>query len=110
MDSNIFSRLPEMATKDVINCSVEITSSGMYVHLEAAEKLKGLTRFVLTKSGNAQYYQFGGNKWNLFSSLPKEECAMYGHCGAYRTCNSDSLDQFCSCVEGFIPKDIKESL
>ncbi|XP_048327462.2 G-type lectin S-receptor-like serine/threonine-protein kinase At2g19130 isoform X2 [Ziziphus jujuba] len=46
-------------------------------------------------------------KWNLFWLQPKQECAVYGFCGAYGVCNGNNFP-FCSCLIGFeakLPRD-----
>ncbi|GLJ44798.1 hypothetical protein SUGI_0942240 [Cryptomeria japonica] len=103
-DGKIFSQVPEMASKEFFNVTVEITSSGLYVSMIPTHKMNGLTRFVMMKSGDTRHAMLDGNKWILFWSQPKDQCAVYGLCGAFGTCNSNNL-HFCSCVQAFTPAD-----
>ncbi|GLJ32938.1 hypothetical protein SUGI_0663460 [Cryptomeria japonica] len=103
-DGNVFSQIPEMTNKDSYNITVENNKSGLYV----TYTLKNiLSRYVLAKSGEIQQYALlNDSRWNLFWSQPRDQCAVYGLCGAYGNCNPNDI-QFCSCVEGFTPTDIQ---
>ncbi|GLJ32899.1 hypothetical protein SUGI_0662680 [Cryptomeria japonica] len=101
-DGKIFSGVPEMTQKGYYNLSVDVTSSGLYV---SYPYVNAPSRFVLIKSGEIQQFYFiDGSQWNMVWSRPRDQCAVYGLCGAYGSCNSNNL-QFCSCVEGFTPAD-----
>ena len=43
------------------------------------------------------------NDWNMYSSIPKDECDFYGLCGVYGSCNI-SRSPKCECMKGFVPK------
>ncbi|GLJ44801.1 hypothetical protein SUGI_0942290 [Cryptomeria japonica] len=103
-DVNAFSGIPEMVIEGLYNVSVENTSSGLYVSYKLLHNINGFSRVVLTKSGDNGEALYDGSTWNIFWSVPRDECAVYGLCGAYGICNSNNL-KFCSCVEGFSPKD-----
>ncbi|GLJ32922.1 hypothetical protein SUGI_0663170 [Cryptomeria japonica] len=103
-DGKVFSQIPEMTDKGSYNITVENKKSGLYV----TYTLKNiLSRFVLAKSGEIQQYGLlNESRWNLFWSQPRDQCGVYGLCGAYGSCNPNNI-QFCSCVEGFTPRDIQ---
>ncbi|GLJ32898.1 hypothetical protein SUGI_0662670 [Cryptomeria japonica] len=104
-DGKVFSQIPEMTNKGSYNISVENTKSGLYVTYTL---MPILSRFVLAKSGELQQYGLLNDSriWNLFWTQPRDQCAVYGLCGAYGSCNSNNI-QFCSCVEGFTPREIQ---
>ncbi|GLJ44805.1 hypothetical protein SUGI_0942380 [Cryptomeria japonica] len=106
-DGNTFSDIPEILVEGLYNVSVESSSSGLYVSYKLITNINGLSRVFLTKSGDYGNALYDGSKWNMFWSVPRDECAVYGLCGAYGICNSCNNLQFCSCVEGFTPKDNK---
>ncbi|GLJ27703.1 hypothetical protein SUGI_0543760 [Cryptomeria japonica] len=88
----------------------------------------GAIQFVLKWNNSVQYWETGIWDGKTFSAVPemingvfytlsiqntssgfygyrpRDQCAVYGFCGAYGSCNSNNL-LFCRCVEGFIPKD-----
>ncbi|KAK6918976.1 Protein kinase domain [Dillenia turbinata] len=39
-------------------------------------------------------------QWNLFFSLPRQQCEVYAYCGPFGACNENSL-HFCTCVNGY---------
>ncbi|GLJ32910.1 hypothetical protein SUGI_0662930 [Cryptomeria japonica] len=104
-DGQFFSRIPGLTDNGFYNFTVENTNSGLYATYTSKTIQK--FRFVLVKSGAIeQYAQLDDGKWNMFWSQPRDQCAIYGLCGAYGNCNSNNV-QFCSCVEGFTPKDTR---
>eukprot|EP01018_Ginkgo_biloba_P011460 Gb_02501 [translate_table: standard] len=77
----------------------------MYFTYSVKPEFKYLSRFVMDKGGEIrQYTLFENGKWTMFWSQPRDQCAVYGLCGPYGSCNQNNL-QFCSCIQGFSPKD-----
>ncbi|GLJ32666.1 hypothetical protein SUGI_0657220 [Cryptomeria japonica] len=106
-NGKIFSQIPEMALLGLYNFSVEDTSSGFYLSytLAPANRNNALSRFIIHTSGEyQQYVLLDNNEWSMFWSQPRDQCNVYNACGAYGICNSNNI-QFCSCMEGFIPRD-----
>ncbi|GLJ20017.1 hypothetical protein SUGI_0362950 [Cryptomeria japonica] len=104
-DGEGFSRIPEMKLNDLFNYKAENTTSGFYISYELRPPVNVLTRFVLQKSGVLQLYAlFDNTNWSVVWSQPTDECSVYSICGANGNCNSNNV-QFCSCVEGFMPRD-----
>ncbi|GLJ32677.1 hypothetical protein SUGI_0657470 [Cryptomeria japonica] len=104
-DGKRFSRIPEMTLKGSFSYSVENTTSGFYISYALSPALNVLERFVLHKSGVFQLYAlFDNTTWSVTWSQPRDECSVYKVCGAYGICNSNNI-QFCSCVQGFVPRD-----
>ncbi|XP_059078245.1 G-type lectin S-receptor-like serine/threonine-protein kinase At2g19130 [Cryptomeria japonica] len=102
-DGNVFSQIPEMSNKALYNISVEIINSGFHVTYTSIAIKNVLSRSL---SRMQLYALLDDAKWTLLWSQPRDQCAVYGLCGAYGICNSNNL-QFCSCVEGFTPKDTR---
>ncbi|KAM4092612.1 hypothetical protein ACB094_06G053400 [Castanea mollissima] len=65
-------------------------------------------RFVVNPSGIAQRFTWldRTNRWELFSTIPADQCANYAFCGAYASCNIGNTP-VCACLEGFLPKSPK---
>ncbi|GLJ27723.1 hypothetical protein SUGI_0544080 [Cryptomeria japonica] len=101
-DGSIFSGIPEMPNGAHYSLSFKNTSSGLYLNYKL---LDAISRFIQVKSGGIQAYaSFDSTKWSITKTRPRDQCAVYGLCGAYGSCNSNNL-QFCTCVEGFTPAD-----
>ncbi|XP_059073446.1 G-type lectin S-receptor-like serine/threonine-protein kinase At2g19130 [Cryptomeria japonica] len=103
-DGIIFSGIPEISEKHIYNVSVEGNSSGLYFTYTLVPNFNALARFVVTKFGQGQQFSFESTGWNMFWSVPRDACAVYGPCGPYGTCDSRNL-ALCSCEEGFKPSD-----
>ncbi|GLJ32956.1 hypothetical protein SUGI_0663640 [Cryptomeria japonica] len=102
-DGHVFSQIPEMTNKALYNISVEDTNTGLYITYTWMILKHELSRFVLVKSGVIQQYSLlDDSRWNLFWFQPRDQCAVYGQCGAYGSCKPNNIE-FCSCVEGFTP-------
>ncbi|GLJ37589.1 hypothetical protein SUGI_0763780 [Cryptomeria japonica] len=107
---NQFTNMPEMSNKDsskiLKTAFVKISPTRMYFTFDQISLFDSFTqRVVLDKSGDlAAYNRISGSSWNLIWSIPRDLCLVYNLCGAYGACNSNNL-QFCSCLEGFKPRD-----
>ncbi|KAL0328213.1 UNVERIFIED_CONTAM: G-type lectin S-receptor-like serine/threonine-protein kinase [Sesamum calycinum] len=51
-------------------------------------------------SGQIKQLSWDNSDWNLFWSQPRQQCEVYAYCGAFGTCNQNSLP-FCDCLPGF---------
>ncbi|RZC53474.1 hypothetical protein C5167_012324 [Papaver somniferum] len=62
------------------------------------------TRMVMGVSGQVKQYTWTDTmkKDNLFWSLPEQLCDVYGICGAFGTCNQDTMK--CGCLPGFVER------
>ncbi|OMO99852.1 S-locus glycoprotein [Corchorus olitorius] len=70
--------------------------------------------FVISRSSINASGQFVGTywlttkkDWTLYFSQPKQQCDVYGYCGAFGSCN-DKSRQFCNCLTGFQPASREE--
>ncbi|OMO63706.1 S-locus glycoprotein [Corchorus capsularis] len=65
-----------------------------------------ISRYAMNPSGLLQRFMWNERKqeWEIFATSQADQCAVYGLCGAYASCNPDSSSAPCSCLEGFVPK------
>ncbi|OMO90118.1 S-locus glycoprotein [Corchorus olitorius] len=65
-----------------------------------------ISRYAMNPSGLLQRFMWNERKqeWEIFATSQADQCAVYGLCGAYASCNPDSSTAPCSCLEGFVPK------
>ncbi|KAK9025711.1 hypothetical protein V6N11_038569 [Hibiscus sabdariffa] len=64
-----------------------------------------LVRYKMDVSGKVQklVWKDDSRKWETVWEKPKEDCEIYGFCGANGACNQFGLDH-CRCLDGFEPK------
>ncbi|CAM0878071.1 unnamed protein product [Alopecurus aequalis] len=106
-----FSGVPEMATyKEMFEFQFTDTAdevSYMYHALDGAP----VSRVVLHESGVVQrmVWDRAAGAWSVFWSGPRDQCDIYGVCGAFGVCNVvDAL--VCGCITGFRPRSPAEWL
>ncbi|KAG0478936.1 hypothetical protein HPP92_013655 [Vanilla planifolia] len=60
-----------------------------------------ISRFIMEYSGQIKQLTWvpSSNNWILFWSQPRAQCEVYGFCGAFGSCNENSLP-FCGCIKG----------
>uniref|UniRef100_A0ACD5V186 Uncharacterized protein n=1 Tax=Avena sativa TaxID=4498 RepID=A0ACD5V186_AVESA len=62
-----------------------------------------ISRFVLNQSTLQRYVWLQQQQtWNLYWSLPRDQCDRYAECGAYGVCDA-SASPMCGCPTGFTP-------
>nr|XP_023911302.1 G-type lectin S-receptor-like serine/threonine-protein kinase At1g11330 [Quercus suber] len=68
-----------------------------------------LSKFLLNSKGNLvqTYWDDSKEDWKVVGLAPKDECDVYGTCGAFGSCDSQRTP-ICSCIRGFEPKIIEE--
>ncbi|GMN61231.1 hypothetical protein TIFTF001_030314 [Ficus carica] len=107
-----FSLVPEMARSNYINYTFVSNDNGMYLTYSIIPgntniyslSANGIARYVMDITGQFKELVLSPNKeWNSFWSQPKEQCEILDFCGAYGSCNADSVP-FCNCLRGFEPK------
>ncbi|KAK8706208.1 hypothetical protein V6N13_049783 [Hibiscus sabdariffa] len=64
-----------------------------------------LVRYKMDVSGKVQklIWKDGSRNWETVWEKPKEDCEIFGFCGANGACNQFGLDH-CRCLDGFEPK------
>ncbi|GLJ37583.1 hypothetical protein SUGI_0763720 [Cryptomeria japonica] len=103
-----FSGMPDMlnnfASETFRLPFVKISPTKMYFTYIQISKFDIVQRLVLYKTGDVRSFYHYNSSWINIWSVPKDLCFVYDICGAYGACNRNNL-QFCSCLEGFKPKD-----
>ncbi|KAF8414024.1 hypothetical protein HHK36_002023 [Tetracentron sinense] len=63
-----------------------------------------ITRLVMHPSGQIRYLEWNDETriWDLLWWEPSDSCSVYKACGAYGSCNSNSVP-VCKCLPGFRP-------
>ncbi|KAL5581867.1 hypothetical protein UlMin_014309 [Ulmus minor] len=103
-DGQRFSLVPEMRRNYIYNFSFESNENESYFTYSVYPSARTTSRFIIDVSGQIQVQSWlSTNGWNLFCSLPRQQCEVYALCGTYGSCNENSLP-FCSCLKGFHPK------
>ncbi|XP_028070322.1 G-type lectin S-receptor-like serine/threonine-protein kinase At2g19130 [Camellia sinensis] len=84
-------------------------SDEIYLTCSVSENLLKV-RVTLTPTGQAQllFWAQSSNSWVVVWQAPVVECDFYGYCGPFSSCEQNGSHPFCSCLEGFEPKDQKE--
>ncbi|XP_021726790.1 G-type lectin S-receptor-like serine/threonine-protein kinase At2g19130 [Chenopodium quinoa] len=100
----IFSLVPEMRLNYIYNFSYIDNSNESYFTYSVYHS-SFISRFVMDISGQVKQLTWleETQQWNLFWSNPKQQCQVYAYCGAFGSCNQNSLP-FCTCLKGFKPK------
>ncbi|XP_059449693.1 G-type lectin S-receptor-like serine/threonine-protein kinase At2g19130 [Corylus avellana] len=107
-DGKIFSLIPELNSNYICNFSyVNNTNESYFTYSVYDPSI--ISRFVMDVSGQIKQLTWlnNTNMWNMFWSQPKTQCEVYDFCGAFGSCNPNSLP-FCSCLKGFVPKSQNE--
>ena len=68
-----------------------------------------LFHYVLTTEGDIveRYWDYEKKDWGIVWNAVQSECDVYGTCGEFGSCNSQS-SPICSCLPGFEPKNTEE--
>ncbi|KAK9924624.1 hypothetical protein M0R45_032984 [Rubus argutus] len=99
-----FSLIPEMRLNYIFNYSYVTNENESYFTYSLYDP-KTISRLVMSTSGQIQQLTTlrYGTQRNLFWSQPRKQCEVYAYCGAFGSCNENSLP-FCNCLNGFYPK------
>ncbi|GER43142.1 serine/threonine-protein kinase [Striga asiatica] len=106
-NGHIFSLVPEMRLNYIYNFSyINNTNESYFTYSLYNPSL--ISRFIMDVSGQIkQLSWFEDSDWNLFWSQPRQQCEVYAYCGAFGTCNQNSLP-FCNCLPGFRHRSDKD--
>ncbi|KAI8557709.1 hypothetical protein RHMOL_Rhmol04G0030800 [Rhododendron molle] len=105
-NGKIFTRIPEMAG-NIMYDSIYV-SNGNESYFTYSMKIPLVTvRFVLDISGQLQLLLMNETtgEWDMYWAQPREQCDIYGYCGAFGACNR-SATAFCQCFRGFQPNSV----
>ncbi|KAM4101896.1 hypothetical protein ACB094_05G180400 [Castanea mollissima] len=107
-NSRSFIGIPEMYSVYYDGFSLLEDQDGTY-YFSFSYVANSSIHYVLTIEGDvvARYWDYEKDHWGIFWNAVKSECDVYGMCGAFGCCNSQS-SPICSCLPGFEPKSTKE--
>ncbi|PIN01077.1 Serine/threonine protein kinase [Handroanthus impetiginosus] len=98
-DGHTFSLVPEMGLNHFYNFTYVDNENESYFTY-SVYNLSITSRFIMDVSGQIKQLLWDNTDWNLFWSRPRQQCEVYAYCGAFGSCNQNSLP-FCSCLPGF---------
>ncbi|KAK4484861.1 hypothetical protein RD792_007461 [Penstemon davidsonii] len=100
-NGHIFSLVPEMRLNYIYNFSYVDNENESYFTYSLYNP-SVVSRFIMDVSGQIKMLSWYDitQDWNLFWSQPWQQCEVYAYCGAFGSCNQNSLP-FCSCLPGF---------
>ncbi|XP_022892499.1 G-type lectin S-receptor-like serine/threonine-protein kinase At4g03230 isoform X1 [Olea europaea var. sylvestris] len=98
-NGRFFGSVPEMSLYNNYNHNyVDNVNESYYTYSLNNRSIK--SRYVMDVSGQIKLKLWYQEKWVLFWSQPGHQCDVYAYCGAFGTCNQNSLN-FCYCLPGF---------
>ncbi|KAF8043222.1 hypothetical protein BT93_A1538 [Corymbia citriodora subsp. variegata] len=99
--TKFFSLVPEMRMNYIYDFEYMDNENESYFTYSVYNAANTISRFVMDLSGQNKMLSWlpSSQEWNLFWSQPRQQCEVYGLCGAFGVC-SDSTDNFCSCLRG----------
>lgn len=69
-----------------------------------------LLRFRIGWEGREEQLRWdeAANSWNLMQTQPSDDCELYNNCGNNGKCRVSNNNSICSCLDGFVPKEVSE--
>ncbi|PIN20981.1 Serine/threonine protein kinase [Handroanthus impetiginosus] len=98
-NEHIFSDVPEMRLNYIYNFTYIDTANESYFTYSLYNP-SDISRFIMDVSGQIKQLSWVSTDWILFWSQPRQQCGVYAYCGAFGSCNQNSLP-FCNCLPGF---------
>ncbi|KAK4784226.1 hypothetical protein SAY86_018594 [Trapa natans] len=104
----LFSLVPEMRLNYIYNFSFVDNENESYFTYSVYNN-SILSRFIMDFSGQVKQLSWleTTKQWNLFWSMPRQQCEVYRLCGPFGVC-SETTDNFCQCLQGFTQKSPSE--
>ncbi|XP_060172264.1 G-type lectin S-receptor-like serine/threonine-protein kinase At4g03230 isoform X2 [Lycium barbarum] len=98
-----FSLVPEMRIYYVNNANESYFTYLIFTNSTTTSRL------IIDVSGQMKQLTLLSNAvgWNEFWAQPRQQCDVYGYCGAFGVCTSNTNSP-CSCLSGFNPRSINE--
>ncbi|KAF5475570.1 hypothetical protein F2P56_007364 [Juglans regia] len=107
-NTRVFIGIPSMNSVFLDGFSLIDDQEGTFYFSFAFSNESELSNFALNAQGNVvQNFLNNGDNWEVGWLALETECDVYGKCGAFGICNSNSLP-ICNCFVGFEPKNIEE--
>ncbi|XP_054814698.1 G-type lectin S-receptor-like serine/threonine-protein kinase At2g19130 [Prosopis cineraria] len=103
-NGQIFSLVPEMRLNYIYNFTFVTNENESYFTYTVYNNTI-ISRFVMDVSGQIKQFTWLelSQQWNLFWSMPRQQCEVHAICGSSGICNENSMP-FCTCLPGFEPK------
>ncbi|KAF8409425.1 hypothetical protein HHK36_005501 [Tetracentron sinense] len=103
-----WSGVPVMTHSFIFNYSYVNDEDGVYMTYTLYND-SIFSTMVLDDSGSVQRLTWIDriHRWNMFWSVPGDQCDNYGLCGPYGSCTSGTVLE-CSCLPGFKPKSPRD--
>lgn len=108
-NSKIFTGLPYMKTYYLEGGHVGDDEEGnVEFHYKGVQEI-GFLIYILNSTGNYEERLWNGERkeWVVTWNSHQFECDVYGVCGPFAVCNSESSPT-CSCLKGFEPRNKEE--
>ncbi|GAB4825057.1 hypothetical protein Ancab_007930 [Ancistrocladus abbreviatus] len=100
-EHHMFRLIPEMTLNPVYDVNYVDNENESYSTYSVKDP-SFVSRVILDVSGQVKDLTWlnTSQQWNLFCSMPRDQCEVYAYCGAFGSCNQNSLP-FCNCLQGF---------
>ncbi|KAL5976169.1 hypothetical protein ACLOJK_020499 [Asimina triloba] len=97
-DRDYFVYLSTMANDNEVYYTFTVSSEAVFV------------RYLLTPVGHVelQAWRNDTQKWKVMWSSQLSKCDSYGRCGPFASCDYNSSQAACGCLEGFVPRVQRE--
>jgi hypothetical protein len=107
-NDHVFIGTPNIMSLFWDGVSLEEKDETFYYSYDYANKSL-LRIYVLNPQGKVErrHWDYGNKEWKLKGIVQDSECDLYGICGPFGICNSQS-SPICSCLKGFEPKNKEE--
>ncbi|KAI7981201.1 G-type lectin S-receptor-like serine/threonine-protein kinase [Camellia lanceoleosa] len=107
-NGQIFSLIPEMRANYIFNYSYHDNENESYFTYSMYNP-SIISRSIMDISGQVQQLTWleSTKQWNLFCTLPRQQCEVYDFCGQYGICNN-IIQPFCNCLAGFNPNSLND--
>lgn len=108
-NSEIFANVPEMTSNFVYDFEYVNNEKENYFTY-TVNSADVISRFVMDLSGQIKQLTWvpASKQWILFWSQPRAQCEVYALCGAFGSCNENTLP-FCDCITGFRKRSPEDS-
>ncbi|RHN45867.1 putative protein kinase RLK-Pelle-DLSV family [Medicago truncatula] len=108
-NGKIFTGLPYMTTHYLGGLHVGDDGEGNVSFFQITSDTVGLIIYNLSSEGNCEekWWDEKKKEWKVTWNSHEMECDVYGVCGHFASCNSQS-SPICSCLKGFEPRNKEE--
>ncbi|XP_076899227.1 G-type lectin S-receptor-like serine/threonine-protein kinase At4g27290 [Bidens hawaiensis] len=99
-----FSGMPSLKQNEIYTFEFEFNERELYYKYELVNSLV-VSRFILNTEGRLERFTWieRTSRWELYVRGQRDDCDIYGLCGAYGVCNINNSPR-CGCLRGFEPR------